>query len=179
MSDESNQSEQIINNALDEVKPDSQLSPLAKMQGYSEHALDEKCRLILPARFTKCFESRQMVITRGYNQTLWILHPTTWEKLQQKLANMPITSRSSTTITQFFGGSAEPVPIDSAGRFMVPHHLRALADIQPSAKDEKTVVLQGVPNRIEIWSKARWQTYNMQLTDDEIMAAMEATGFSF
>jgi MraZ protein len=179
MSDESNQIEQFVNNSLADKKSMPKMSPLALMQGYSEHALDEKCRLILPARFTKCFESRQMVITRGYNKTLWILHPSTWEKLQYKLANIPMTSRSSTLINEFFSGSAEPVPIDSAGRFMVPQHLRVLADIQPSAKDEKAVVLQGVPNRIEIWSKARWQDYNMRLTDEEVMAAMEDTGFSF
>ncbi len=179
MSDESNQIEQFVNNSLAEEKSEPKMSPLAQMQGYSEHALDEKCRLILPARFIKCFESRQMVITRGYSQTLWIFHPSTWQQLQQQLATMANTNANSLSLQRFFAGAAESVPIDSAGRFMVPQHLRALADIQPSAKDEKPVVLQGVPNRIEIWSKAKWQSYNMQLTDDDVMSAMEATGFSF
>ena len=177
MSDESNNIEQIAQAVLED-QASVQETLLAQMQGYSEHALDEKSRLILPARFLPCFKSRQLTITRGFNNTLWILHPQTWARMQEKIATMKIADVSSVMVQRFFAGSADTVPVDGAGRFMIPQHLRKIAMIQPTPKDEKAVVLQGLPYRIEVWSMARWQAYNEQIDDDMLMKAMEATGFS-
>ena len=52
----------------------------------------------------------------------------------------------------FFGGASEEVP-DKSGRIVVPAHLRDFADLK------KDVVVVGVSNRLEVWSKTNWQKY--------------------
>lgn len=179
MTDESNKIEQILNNSLADESNTAKENLLADMQGYSDHALDDNCRLILPSRFTNCFTQKgSLIITRGFDNTLWIFHPDTWVKLKTKLKEMATIDTNALMLHRYLVGSAEQVPIDSAWRFMIPQHLRQLAGIQ-AVKNEKTVVLQGIPNRIEIWSKNLWQDYNAKINDEQLIAAMKATGFTF
>jgi MraZ protein len=50
-------------------------------------------------------------------------------------------------------GNAVEVDLDSAGRILVPEHLREFAGIGSS------VVVAGVHNRLELWDETRWKSY--------------------
>jgi MraZ protein len=56
----------------------------------------------------------------------------------------------NTFVRFFVGGAVETIP-DKQGRILIPPSLRNYAAL------EKEVVIQGMPNRFEIWSLARWQ----------------------
>jgi MraZ protein len=56
----------------------------------------------------------------------------------------------NTFVRFFVGGAVEAVP-DKQGRILIPPSLRNYAGL------EKEVVIQGMPNRFEVWSLARWQ----------------------
>ena len=55
-------------------------------------------------------------------------------------------------VRYFFSGASE-CPIDRQGRILLPPNLREFAGLK------KEVVLLGLANRIEIWSKARWDAF--------------------
>ena len=52
----------------------------------------------------------------------------------------------------FFGGANEDAP-DKNGRVLIPAHLKAFAGL------DRDIVVVGVSNRLEIWSKDNWDEY--------------------
>ena len=55
-------------------------------------------------------------------------------------------------VRYFFSGASE-CPLDRQGRILIPPSLREFAGL------EKEVVLAGLANRIEIWSREKWGAY--------------------
>jgi len=55
-----------------------------------------------------------------------------------------------------FSGAAE-VNTDSAGRILVPDHLKKFASLKTK------VVLAGVADRVEIWDEKRWAIYQSKI----------------
>ena len=53
--------------------------------------------------------------------------------------------------TRYFLAGAASLEVDKQGRILLPAVLREFADIT------KDAVLVGVGNRVEIWSKDRWE----------------------
>lgn len=66
-------------------------------------------------------------------------------------------SKDFRKIHRFFTGSATECTLDGQGRAILSQGQRAHADL------EKEVVVMGVSNRIEIWSKTMYEAY----VDDE------------
>ncbi|HOM73346.1 MAG TPA: division/cell wall cluster transcriptional repressor MraZ, partial [Armatimonadota bacterium] len=50
------------------------------------------------------------------------------------------------------------------GRFLIPDVLREHADIKPG----DDVMIIGLGNRIEIWSRRRWEAVSSQVTSERI-----------
>jgi len=62
---------------------------------------------------------------------------------------------------------------DKQGRILIPVKLRESAGL------EKDIVFVGVLNKIEIWSKERWDSNNDYKNMDEIAEHMSQYGISF
>ncbi|MHB1294313.1 MAG: division/cell wall cluster transcriptional repressor MraZ [Anaerolineae bacterium] len=117
--------------------------------GEYSHALDPKGRLTIPARFRGELESG-LVITRGYEPCLVIYPLQEWGALADKVARMPMASRTARSYSRLmFGGAFEQVP-DKNGRVLVPAFLREYAGIE-----DDTIVV-GVNNYIEVWSPSNY-----------------------
>ena len=63
--------------------------------------------------------------------------------------------------------------VDKQGRILIPNKLRE------SAALEKDIVFVGVLNKIEIWSKERWDSNNDYGDMDQIAEHMSELGLSF
>jgi len=131
--------------------------------GAYEHSVDDKGRTVIPARFRhKLGES--FVMTRGLHGCLWVFPQKTWTEVQQKLIPKSLLDSRGIKLERYFLGAAcECVP-DKQGRVAIPQMLMSHADIRPGG----TVWLVGLTDKLEVWSKERWDEFNASLTDDAI-----------
>lgn len=85
--------------------------------------VDEKGRLKVPAEFKREIEERygsKFYITSENGKTAKVYPMEEWEKIEQKLLNMPNSNPSKKrllTATSFYGQNAE---MDSQGRVLLP-----------------------------------------------------------
>ena len=125
--------------------------------GEYKHSIDAKGRIILPADFREELTDN-FVITKGLDNCLFLYTAEEWDKLSTKLRQLPLAKAEARDFVRFFFAGARQAECDRQGRFLVPANLRAHAKLQ------KDVVLIGISNRIEVWSKAEWDRYNEEIT---------------
>ncbi|MBO8142083.1 MAG: division/cell wall cluster transcriptional repressor MraZ [Firmicutes bacterium] len=120
--------------------------------GEFQHALDDKGRLTIPARFREGLGQR-FVVTRGLDGCLFVYPQAEWQVLESRLKALPLTRGDARAFVRFLFSGACECELDRQGRVMLPPPLREYAGL------EKDVVVIGVSNRVEIWAAARWAGY--------------------
>ena len=86
---------------------------------------------------------------------------------------MPVCiNKDARKFSRFFMAGAAPCEMDKQGRTLIPATLREFA------KMKKEVVLTGMADRIEIWSKEKWIENNSYEDMDDIAASMQGLGLS-
>ncbi len=123
------------------------------MKGEYQHTLDAKGRLFIPAKLREQLGD-SFVVTKGLDECLFAYPQEAWEKLEQKIRQLPMSK--SRSLQRFFLSSAADVIVDRQGRIIIPPVLRSYAGL------ERDVVVIGVGERAELWDARRWNAY----TDD-------------
>jgi MraZ protein len=114
--------------------------------------LDEKGRLILPARFRDELAGG-VVITKGQDRCLYGFTTSEFQRIAEQLAEAPVTNKAARAYSRvFFAGAHDEVP-DKQGRVTIPAHLREYAGL------ERDLVVIGASTRIEIWDTQAWAAY--------------------
>lgn len=131
--------------------------------GEYRHTIDDKGRIIVPAKFRDGLGDT-FVVTRGLDNCLFAYPRSEWTQLEQKLKALPFTKADARKFTRFFFSGASEVELDKQGRVNIPANLREYARLK------KDCVVIGVSTRIEIWCKEEWETYyaNSEETFNEI-----------
>ena len=125
--------------------------------GTHEPKLDEKGRIILPARFRDEL-AKGLVITKGQERCLYVFPVNEFSTITDRLRQAPVTEKAARDYMRvMFAGAHDEVP-DKQGRVTIPSGLRTYAGL------EKDCVVIGANTRLEIWDSAAWNTY---LTDRE------------
>jgi MraZ protein len=123
---------------------------LPRFAGSELHALDDKGRLIVPARFRERLGSN-FVLTIAHPDPCLALYPSvTWNQFCQRLEEAPRKDDRFRRIVRYLFANTEEVGFDNQGRVGIPTPLRAYAGI------ERQVVSVGLLTRIEIWAKERY-----------------------
>lgn len=135
--------------------------------GEYEHTVDDKGRLIIPAKFRPDLEAG-LFVTRGLDGCLFVLPPKTWEELSAKVAKLPLAQAGARLFSRMIYSGAE-CELDKQGRILLPAPLRAHADI------ESNVVVTGVNSRLEIWSQKRWQEITTKMEEESSLIAEQLT----
>jgi len=135
--------------------------------GEFEHSIDSKGRLIVPSKLREQL-GEKFVVTRGLDGCLFGYPQTEWEKLEEKLDQMPLAKKDARSFVRFFYSAATECEIDKQGRINIPNTLRKHASL------EKNCVVIGVSTRIEIWDKKRWDDFSEETEEnfDDIAETM-------
>ncbi|GAB6904837.1 Protein MraZ [Desulfosarcina cetonica] len=131
-------------------------------RGSSSHTIDAKGRIIIPARFRDVINAsgdERIMITRMDN-CLFAYTFNEWNKVEQRILQLPQKSERMRRFQRFFIGSAQDCRCDGQGRVLIPPMLKGYAGL------EKEVVLVGVMSRFEIWSKEKLDREEEQLATD-------------
>ena len=118
------------------------------LRGEAEYALDEKGRVVIPPKFRVTLGER-VIVTRWIDPCLGAFSPTEWQSLEEKLRSQPLKNRD---FVRLLLSAAEDCDLDRQGRIYLPPHLRAYAG------NTRGVTINGMGNRLEIWSTPHWRT---------------------
>jgi MraZ protein len=131
--------------------------------GEFRHAVDDKGRVAIPARFREEF-------TGGGFVSKWVdgciaLHPKSeWQVLADKAARLPIGDAAAREFQRFLFGAAFPIELDRQNRLVIPALLRDYAGLESEA------VVVGASSHLEVWSPARWTTYSAPMNEPAAFA---------
>lgn len=118
------------------------------------HALDDKNRLSLPAKFRSEL-GKKVVITPGLDGCLFVFAIKEWQGIAGRLTggeSSMLQSDNRGFNRRMFGGAVE-AEVDSIGRVLIPEFLKKLAGMT-----EKVAVV-GIQNRLELWNEKAWREY--------------------
>lgn len=143
-------------------------------RGRFEHAIDEKGRLAIPARFRLELGNQEepTVIVTNFEKCLVAYPIEEWERLETKLAQLPQFDPKIIAFQRYFISGATECQLDKSGRILIPSTLRQYANL---AKD---CILLGNLNKFEIWSAEIWHPEFSELSNKfhSITESMHAMG---
>ncbi|MEA3329008.1 MAG: division/cell wall cluster transcriptional repressor MraZ [Candidatus Omnitrophota bacterium] len=130
--------------------------------GEYEHGLDQKGRIIIPVKFREAFKenyAEKFFVTRGLDKCLFLFVEEEWRIQEREFRSMSFTRSEARKFNRLFFAGACEVTCDKQGRILIPQYLKEFAGIT------KEVMVVGISNRIEIWSKQQWAEYYKNAKD--------------
>ncbi len=120
------------------------------LKGKFNHSVDAKGRLIIPAKLRDGLGG-SFVLTEGLDGCIYGYAQEEWDRLSAQIMALPSNNPRVRAMQRKFNHAGADVDIDSQGRIVVPAELREKAAIV------KDVVVAGNGNKVEIWSKERYE----------------------
>jgi len=137
--------------------------------GQFQHNLDDKGRLMIPARFRELLEGGAY-ITQGFDKCLMVLTEDYFKQVYERIEAMNLADPTARLLRRLILSNAYPVEVDKVGRILVPQNLRAFLGIE---NGELTVAGQG--EYFEVWTPALWNEQMAELQKTEANNARFST----
>ena len=141
---------------------DEVLSHLNSFRGNTEHGLDSKGRLNIPARFrdvlSKKYDDHLVVIP--WRDCLRVYPLAEWAVFEHSLMNSPQTPKKQQLVRMLTGRSAQ-LQIDKNGRILIPVQMRKASGL------DSQLVLTGMGPFFEIWDQQKYSEVMEQVTDED------------
>lgn len=140
------------------------------LMGEFNHNVDSKNRIIIPSKLRESL-GESIIVSKGLDGCLYIYPKNEWKIFEEKLKALPMTNKNARTFVRFFYSGATEINPDKSGRALIPKSLMEYANI----KNE--VVSVGMIDKVEIWSREKWEEYNDSKIDmDDIAEQMNELG---
>ena len=142
---------------------------LTALMGTYHHNIDAKGRMSFPTKLRDLLGG-EFYVTKSINQKcLTIYSKSEWEKLANKIAELPDSMGGLDIKRWLFSGAGELVPVKQ-GRVLIPSDLREFAGLK------KDVVVIGLDDKAEIWDKELWDAQQSNMDMSAMLAAMQQLG---
>ena len=129
--------------------------------GQFQHNLDDKGRLMIPARYRELLAAGAFV-TQGFDKCLMVMTDVYFKQVYDRITGMNPTDPTARMLRRLILSNAYPVEVDKVGRVLVPQNLRQFLGIESG---ELTVAGQG--DYFEVWTPAEWKVQMDKLQDVE------------
>ncbi len=140
------------------IKPADREGGSYGFRGNFLHALDEKGRISLPSEFRRVLSNNNdnsIVLTNYISEGARCLEGfglAEWEKFEAKLRSKSRFGAKLQKLENFYLSRAAECQLDSAGRILIPNHLRVYAGI------EREVTFTSSIHGFRAWDKRVWET---------------------
>jgi transcriptional regulator MraZ len=121
--------------------------------GSVDHSLDDKGRLVVPARFRERLGAGFFLTISDPDPCLALYPASTWAEVCARVEAAPLKDARYRAFVRHLFAHTEELSCDSQGRLVIPATLRTWAGI------EKDVVSIGSLTRVEIWAHDRYQRH--------------------
>ncbi len=128
--------------------------------GQFQHNLDDKGRLMIPARFRELLEGGAF-ITQGFDKCLMVMTETHFKQVYDRIEAMNLADPGTRSLRRLLLSNAYPVEVDKVGRILVPQNLRTFLQIEGEA------IVAGQGEYFEVWKPAEWNVQMALLQDAE------------
>jgi MraZ protein len=128
--------------------------------GHFQHNLDDKGRLMIPARFRELLEGGAF-ITQGFDKCLMVMTDAYFKQVYERINAMNLADPTARLLRRLILSNAFPVEADKVGRIVVPQPLRAFIDLGSEA------IVAGQGEYFEVWTPAAWNEQMIQVQDTE------------
>ena len=135
---------------------------MSSFKGSYLYSVDNKGRVNIPSRLRKYVSTEAndtFVITRGYEQCLFVYPLDEWNRLEQSIRNLSTTNPKHRFFMRTLLEQATESQLDGQSRISIPKDLLRLAGI------ESDVLILGVLEHLELWNPTTYKEY--QKTQDE------------
>lgn len=125
-------------------------------QGHSNTTIDEKGRIIIPAKFRKHIlpdANGILSVTLGRDNCVWLFPAYEWTKVLQTVQNTNPYTNDEVLMRRQMLFQADELSIDSQHRVLIPQELLKIVGIK------KEILLIGQIERIEVWNPAAYDKY--------------------
>ena len=126
---------------------------MSRFRSHSEHSLDPKGRLNIPARFRDVlreqYNSEELIVTH-WDGCLRVYPVVEWEEVEEKLLTPGNGSPDFDRFVRWLIAGVNECPVDKQGRILVPPALRNEMGIG------KDVAVIGMLKHFEIWDTQAW-----------------------
>ncbi len=128
--------------------------------------VDDKGRIAVPSRFRETLREQcdgHVVVTMSHDRALAIYPWPEWEKLEERLRDLPSGDNAHRALQEMLLGHADERQIDSQGRLLLAPSLRQYARLDRDAK------LIGQSHKLVLWAaqddESRYQSWERVLND--------------
>ena len=132
--------------------------------GTSDHQLDSKGRVILPADFREEL-GESFYITMGFHRCVQVMSTAEFDRLREQIRQLPADKALS--LQYLLISPAKLVSPNSQGRISIPQKLRE----DTGLSGELTVV--GMDTRVEIWNKDSFNAFMEEQKQASVKEALE------
>lgn len=124
------------------------------------HSLDQKGRLTIPAKYRELL-GREVIITKGFDLNLLVMPVEVFESWANQINEQNYADPNARLLRRYLFSNGEQVEVDRTGRILIPQYLREKANLNSD------IVIIGVGNFFEIWSKENWEEHKLVLDEAE------------
>ena len=128
--------------------------------GQFQHNLDEKGRLMIPARYRELLAAGAF-ITQGFDRCLMVMTDAYFAQVYDRINSMNLADPTARLLRRLILSNAYAVEVDKVGRILVPGNLRQVIALNGEA------IVAGQGDYFEVWNPADWNQQMDQLQDIE------------
>jgi MraZ protein len=128
--------------------------------GQFQHNLDEKGRLMIPARYRELLAAGAF-ITQGFDKCLMVMSDAYFAQVYDRINSMNLADPTARLLRRLILSNAYPVEVDKVGRILLPGNLRQVIALNGEA------IVAGQGDYFEVWNPVDWNDQMNQLQDIE------------
>lgn len=136
--------------------------------GEYRNTLDEKGRILFPAKLRSVLQQNELIITQGLDHCLMLFTTEEWVSLNDKImGSASLFNDQKRLVMRRFIAPAQKLEFDRSGRLSIPQNLREYA----SLKGESVVL--GLNKYMELWDSECYDKY-LAASEDSFQQAAES-----